>query len=313
MKKNDKIFVAGHRGLVGSAILRKLQSEGYANVIVRSHGELDLLRQDEVEKFFSAERPDIVFLAAAKVGGIMANMTHQADFLYENLQIQNNVIHSAARSGVKQFVFLASSCIYPRESPQPIKENYFLNGPFEPTNEGYAIAKMAGMKLCGFFAKSGVWDCYNVVPCNLYGPGDNFDPVGSHVMAALVRRFVDAADSGSGEVVCWGTGTPRREFLHSDDLVRGMFKLLENNPFGAEPVNIGLGSDISIKDLAEIVSKKSGFGGRIVWDTTKPDGMMRKLMDSAKAREIGFVPEIDIEKGVGLLIDEYRRVKKQTR
>jgi GDP-L-fucose synthase len=305
--KNAKIYVAGHNGMVGSAILRRLRHEGYCNIVTRSRAELDLLRQSDTEDFFAAVRPEAVFLTAARVGGIMANMTNQAAFLYENLQIQNNVIHSASRNGTKKFIFLGSSCIYPRECPQPIKEDYFLTGPFEPTNEGYAIAKIAGMKLCAHLASEGVWDAATVIPCNLYGPGDNFDPASSHVMAALTKRFADAVKDGEKRVTCWGTGTPRREFLHADDLARGAVMLFENNPYGAEPVNLGYGSDITIKELAGTIAEAAGFKGDIVWDESKPDGMRRKLMDAARARAIGFVPEIDIEKGARLLIEEYRR------
>jgi GDP-L-fucose synthase len=305
---DTRIFVAGHRGMVGSAILRRLEADGYRNVIVRSHSELDLLDQRSVEVFFAAERPEAVFLAAARVGGIMANMTNQAAFLYENLQIQNNVMKSAADNGTKKFIFLGSSCIYPRDCPQPIKESYFLSGAFEPTNEGYAIAKIAGLKLCDYLTKEGIWDGITVVPCNLYGPGDNFDPGNSHVMAALVRRFVDAAASGCRGVTCWGTGSPMREFMHVDDLVRGLFLLIENNPYGSEPVNLGYGGDITIGELAEVIAGKSGFGGEIIWDPTKPDGMPRKLMDATRARGIGFAPSIDIEHGVELLISEYKKI-----
>ena len=292
MDKRSKIYVAGHRGMVGSAILRRLASDGYENIVTRTREELDLLRQDDVERFFAAERPEVVFLAAARVGGIMANMTHQAAFLYENLTVQNNVMWAASRNGTRKFIFLGSSCIYPKDCPQPIKEDYFLTAPFEPTNEGYAIAKVAGMKLCGYFAREGAWDGVTVIPCNLYGPGDNFDTDGSHVMAALVKKFADAADFGSPGVTCWGTGEPRREFMHVDDLIRGMFLLLGNNPYGSEPVNLGYGSDITIRDLAEMIAGASGFSGDILWDETKPDGMMRKLMDAERARAIGFVPEI---------------------
>ena len=307
MDKRSKIYVAGHRGMVGSAILRRLASDGYENIVTRTREELDLLRQDDVERFFAAERPEVVFLAAARVGGIMANMTHQAAFLYENLTVQNNVMWAASRNGTRKFIFLGSSCIYPKDCPQPIKEDYFLTAPFEPTNEGYAIAKVAGMKLCGYFAREGAWDGVTVIPCNLYGPGDNFDTDGSHVMAALVKKFADAADFGSPGVTCWGTGEPRREFLHVDDLVRGMFLLLGNNPYGSEPVNLGYGSDITIRDLAEMIAGASGFSGDILWDETKPDGMMRKLMDAERARAIGFVPEISPERGISILLDEYRR------
>ena len=305
MRINAKIYVAGHNGMVGSAILRRLRADGYENLIVRDRLTLDLLNQAAVNRFFEEEKPEFVFFAAARVGGIMANMTHQADFLYENLQIQNNVMHAASKNETKKFIFLGSSCIYPRDCPQPIKEEYFLSSPFEPTNEGYAIAKIAGMKLCDFLTREGVWDGISIIPCNLYGPRDNFDPESSHVMAALVKRFVDAVHSGARTVTCWGTGNPRREFLHVDDLVRGMFMMLGRNPYGSEPVNIGFGRDVTIKQLAEIIAQKSGFQGEIIWDTTKPDGMMRKLMDTARARAIGFLPEIGIEKGVELLISEY--------
>lgn len=294
--------------MVGSAICRRLSLEGYKNVVTRSRAELDLLDQACVGRFFAQEHPEVVFLAAARVGGIMANMTHQADFLYENLQIQNNVMHAAGQNGVREFVFLGSSCIYPKDCPQPIRESYFLTAPFEPTNEGYAIAKVAGMKLCGYMAQAGVWDGMTVIPCNLYGPGDNFDPESSHVMAALVKRFADAADADLASVTCWGTGTPRREFLHVDDLVRGIFMLLDDNPYGAEPINLGFGSDIAIRELAKIIAKKAGFKGKILWDESKPDGMARKLMDNARARAIGFSPEIDIETGVARLISEYRSI-----
>jgi GDP-L-fucose synthase len=307
MDKRAKIYVAGHRGMVGSAILRRLVADGYESIVTRAHAELDLLRQDDVDDFFAAERPEVVFLAAAMVGGIMANMTSPADFLYRNTQIQNNVMNAARRWGVKKFVFLGSSCVYPRDCPQPMKEEYFLTGPFEPTNEGYAIAKIAGMKLCAYLAGEDVWECVSVIPCNLYGPGDNFDPIGSHVMAALVKRFADAASSGEERVVCWGTGAPRREFLHVDDLARGVMMLAKNNPYGAEPVNIGCGSDVTIRELADIIARETGFGGEIIWDATKPDGMPRKLMDAGRARAIGFVPEISLEMGIRMFIDDYRR------
>jgi GDP-L-fucose synthase len=309
MDKHTKIYIAGHRGMVGSAIFRRLAADGYENIVTRTRAELDLLRQNDVDDFFAAERPEAVFLAAAMVGGIMANMTNPADFLYMNTQIQNNVMNAARRAGVKKFVFLGSSCVYPRDCPQPMKEEYFLTGPFEPTNEGYAIAKIAGMKLCGYLAGEGVWECVSVIPCNLYGPGDNFDPGGSHVMAALVKRFADAAASGQGHVVCWGTGTPRREFLHVDDLARGITMLAENNPYGSEPVNIGYGGDVTIKELADIIAGETGFGGEIIWDAAKPDGMPRKLMDATRARNMGFTPEISLEKGIRMFVGDYRRTR----
>jgi GDP-L-fucose synthase len=295
--------------MVGSGILRKLVSEGFKNIVTRTHGELDLLDQRLVEDFFKRERPEIVFLAAARVGGILANMRNQAIFLYENLQIQNNVMWAASRNGTKKFIFLGSSCIYPRECPQPIKEDYFLTGPFEPTNEGYAIAKIAGLKLCGHLSRDGMWSGMSVIPCNLYGPGDNFDSINSHVMAGLVKRFTDAADFGADSVVCWGTGAPRREFLHVDDLARAIFMLLESNPYGSEPINVGYGRDVSIAELACIVAEKSGFDGEILWDVNKPDGMRRKLMDSSKIKQLGFVPKIALESGIESLIMEYRRTR----
>jgi GDP-L-fucose synthase len=311
MDKNSKIYVAGHRGMVGSAILRRLRADGYENIVTKSRCELDLLIQRDVDDFFASERPDVVFLAAARVGGIMANMTNQADFLYENLQIQNNVMRAASRNGTKKFIFLGSSCIYPASCPQPIKEEYFLTAPFEPTNEGYAIAKAAGMKLCGFLARDGIWDGITIIPCNLYGPGDNFDPATSHVMAAMVKRFADAADFCERSVTCWGTGTPKREFLHVDDLARGIFMLLENNPYGAEPVNIGYGADVTIRGLADIIAEKSGFRGEISWDGAKPDGMMQKLMDASRARAIGFEPQISLEDGIESFISDYRKLRKR--
>lgn len=312
ISKESKIYVAGHQGMVGSAIMRRLEAEDYRNTVVRTRGELDLLDQASVWRFFEQEKPEVVFLAAARVGGIMANMTDLTGFLYENLQIQNNVIHSAAVSGVNRFIFLGSSCIYPLNAPQPLKEDSFLTGPFEPTNEGYALAKIAGMRLCSYLANDGVWDCLNIIPCNLYGPGDNFDSVSSHVMAALVKRFTDAEGSGENEVVCWGTGVAKREFLHVDDLVGGMFMLLESNPYGGEPVNIGYGTDVSIKELAELIANQCAFSGRIAWDKTKPDGMKRKLMDNSRMQKLGFKPRVSLERGVALLIDEYRSLGRMT-
>jgi GDP-L-fucose synthase len=307
MDKNQKIYVAGHRGMVGSAILRRLREDAYGNVVTRTHAEIDLTRQDDVDAFFASERPEVVFLAAARVGGIMANMTNQAAFLYENLQIQNNVMRAASRNGTKKFIFLGSSCIYPRDCPQPIKEEYFLTAPFEPTNEGYAIAKVAGMKLCGYLSREGVWDGITVIPCNLYGPGDNFDPESSHVAASLVKRFADAKAAGESVVTCWGSGYPRREFLHVDDLVRGIFMMLENNPYGSEPVNVGYGLDMTIRELADIIASRTGFEGDIIWDRSKPDGMMQKLMDTTRARSIGFEPNISIDRGMEMFIEYYRR------
>jgi GDP-L-fucose synthase len=281
--------------------------------VTRTRAELDLLRQTDVERFFASERPDVVFLAAARVGGIMANMTRGAAFLYENLEIQNNVMRAASTNGTGKFIFLGSSCIYPRDCPQPIKEEYFLTGPFEPTNEGYAIAKIAGMKLCGYLAAQGAWEGISVIPCNIYGPGDNFDPFSSHVAASLVGKFTDAAEAGAKSVTCWGTGTPRREFLHADDLARGIMMLADNNPYGGEPVNIGYGSDMTIRELAETIADAAGFEGEIAWDPSKPDGMPRKLMDSARARAIGFEPRIAPKEGLRKLIEHYRTLPGRQR
>lgn len=306
MDKGMKIFVAGHRGMVGSAIVRRLAALGYECVVTRTHDELDLLDQRAADAFFAHERPAAVFLAAAKVGGIMANMTAQADFLYENLQIQNNVMHSAASHGVERFVFLGSSCIYPREAPQPIREEHFLTGPFEPTNEGYAIAKIAGMKLCKYLHEAGVWRGTCVIPCNLYGPGDNFHETKSHVMAALARRFVEAVRDGAESVTCWGTGAVRREFLHVDDLARAAVMFFEDDPYSPEPINVGYGTDVTIRELADIVARAAGFNGRIEWDTSKPDGMARKLMSTERARAAGFEPEIGLEDGVRGFVETCR-------
>lgn len=300
----DKIFLCGHRGMVGSAILRALQKNGFSDIILRNRQELDLLDQLAVDRFFAEERPDGVILAAARVGGIGVNTRYPYEFLYENLQIQNNTMHAALKHGVGKFVFLGSSCIYPRECPQPMKEEYLMTGPLEPTNEGYALAKIAGLRLLQYLRGEYGMKNLSVMPCNLYGPNDTFDPVRAHVMAALVRKFVDARESGVNEVILWGTGTARREFLHVDDFARALMLLIQRWK-SAEIVNIGCGEDVSIQELAGMVAKASGYGGKILWDSTKPDGMPRKCLDISKLTKIGFVPEISLHSGIEQLVRLY--------
>ncbi|KAM1683718.1 hypothetical protein TB2_034371 [Malus domestica] len=299
--KSAKIFVAGHRGLVGSAIFRKLQALGFTNLVLRTHAELDLTRQADVESFFAAEKPRFVILAAAKVGGIHANNTYPADFIAVNLQIQTNVIDAAYRFGVKKLLFLGSSCIYPKFAPQPIPENALLTGPLEPTNEWYAIAKIAGIKMCQAYRIQYNWDAISGMPTNLYGPHDNFHPENSHVLPALMRRFHEAKVKGAEEVVVWGTGSPLREFLHVDDLADGVVFMMESYS-GLEHVNVGSGKEVTIKELAELVKEVVGFGGRLVWDSTRPDGTPRKLMDSSKLAGLGWTPKISLKDG---LVDTY--------
>ncbi|KAM1457657.1 hypothetical protein ACFX13_035671 [Malus domestica] len=299
--KSAKIFVAGHRGLVGSAIVRKLLALGFTNLVLRTHAELDLTRQADVESFFAAEKPRFVILAAAKVGGIHANNTYPADFIAVNLQIQTNVIDAAYRFGVKKLLFLGSSCIYPKFAPQPIPENALLTGPLEPTNEWYAIAKIAGIKMCQAYRIQYNWDAISGMPTNLYGPHDNFHPENSHVLPALMRRFHEAKVKGAEEVVVWGTGSPLREFLHVDDLADGVVFMMESYS-GLEHVNVGSGKEVTIKELAELVKEVVGFGGRLVWDSTKPDGTPRKLMDSSMLAGLGWTPKISLKDG---LVDTY--------
>ncbi|NOY39729.1 MAG: GDP-L-fucose synthase, partial [Nitrospirae bacterium] len=297
MHKSSRIYVAGHRGLVGSAIVRRLQSEGYTDIITRTHSELDLVRQVEVEEFFKKERPEYVFLAAAKVGGIVANNTYPAEFIYTNLMIQTCILHAAYLSGVKKLVFLGSSCIYPKFAPQPMKEEYLLTGELEPTNEPYAVAKIAGIKMCQAYNRQYGTSFISVMPTNLYGPNDNFDLENSHVLPAMIRKFHEAKaiDSNSKPVVLWGTGSPRREFLHVDDLADACLFLMENydiNP-GIDPalINIGTGKDITIKELAGLIKETVGFNGSITWDTTRPDGTPRKLLDVTKLKSLGWEPK----------------------
>jgi GDP-L-fucose synthase len=292
-----KIYVAGHRGLVGGAIWRELSDRGCVNLVGRTRSELNLLDQAAVDKFYEAEKPQWVFVAAAKVGGILANDRHPAEFLYENLQIQSHLIHGAWKAGVRKLMFLGSSCIYPRLAPQPLKETALLSGPLEPTNEWYAIAKIAGIKMCQAYRRQYRCDFISVMPTNLYGPNDNYDAQSSHVLPALIRKFHEAKVSGSPSVTCWGSGAPLREFLHSVDLARACVFLMENYS-GEDFLNIGYGSDISIHDLANLVARVIGYSGEILWDKTKPDGTPRKLMDSSNILAMGWKPQIELEAGI---------------
>lgn len=308
METDSRIYVAGHRGLVGSAIVRLLKKNGFKNIICKTSSELDLRDPHAVKSFFSEQKPDYVFLAAAKVGGINANMTYPADFIFENLAIQNAVIKACADHKVKKLCFLGSSCIYPRECPQPIKEDYLLTGPLEPTNEGYALAKIAGLKMVKYFHQQYGLSAICPMPCNLYGQGDSFDLANSHVLSALVRRFVDARDNNDSTITLWGSGIARREFLHVDDLARAVLFLMDNydNP---EVINVGSGKDISIKELAMKISEMVGFKGEIMWDTSKPDGMLRKCLDTSRINELGFSPEISLTEGIKGVIAEYKAIK----
>ncbi len=304
MDIHSKIYVAGHKGLVGSALCRLLNALGYPSVVGRTRQELDLLNAAAVDRFFDEERPEYVFVAAAKVGGIEANRSRPAEFLYENHQLQNHLIHASQRYGVKKLLFLGSSCIYPRLSPQPIPESALLSGPLEETNQWYAIAKIAGIKLCQAYRRQYGSDFVSAMPTNLYGPGDNYDLQGSHVLPALIRRFHEAKQRGDSRVVLWGTGTPRREFLHSDDLARACIFLMEH--YSDEPIlNIGSGQEVTIAELAELVRKVVGFVGEVEWDHSKPDGTPRKLLDSSKIRELGWKPEIGLEEGIRRVYGEY--------
>ena len=304
MKKDAKIYVAGHRGMVGSAIVRKLQQEGFDNLLTRTSAELDLRNQQAVADFFASEKPDYVFLAAAKVGGIVANNTYRADFLYENLAIQNNVIHQAYLTNVKKLMFLGSSCIYPKLAPQPLKEEYLLTGLLEPTNEPYAIAKIAGIKLCDAYRDQYGCNFISVMPTNLYGYNDNYHPQNSHVLPALIRKFHEAKTKNEPEVSIWGTGTPKREFLFADDLADACYFLMQtyNEP---NLINIGTGEDISIKNLALLIKNKVGYTGSLNFDTTKPDGTPRKLMDVSKLHGLGWKHRIELEEGIALAYADF--------
>lgn len=304
MQSNDNIYIAGHRGMVGSAIKRRLETAGFTNFITRTSAELDLRNQQAVEDFFAAEKPDHVFLAAAKVGGIMANNTYRAEFLYDNLMIQNNVIHQAYKAGVKKLMFLGSSCIYPKMAPQPLKEEYLLTGLLEPTNEPYAIAKIAGIKMCDAYRAQYGCNFISVMPTNLYGPNDNYDLNNSHVLPALLRKFHEAKINNHPEVVVWGTGTPKREFLHADDMADACFHLMQHyNEEGL--VNIGIGEDISIGDLAALIQKITGYSGKLIFDHTKPDGTPRKLMDVSKLHNLGWKAKISLEDGIKAVYTEH--------
>jgi len=297
VNEDSRIYVAGHRGLVGSAILRRLQAAGYRRVIVRSRQELDLTDQTAVDRFFAAERPEYVFLAAARVGGILANSTRPAEFIRDNLMIQTNVIDAAYRHGVRKLLFLGSSCLYPRLAPQPMKEEYLLGGPLEPTNDAYAVAKIAGIKMCQAYRTQFGFAAICPMPTNLYGPGDDFDLNNAHVLPALLRKFHEARTSGAPEVVVWGSGTPRREFMHVDDLADACLFLMEvyDSP---EIINVGVGTDVTIAELAELIRQIVGYSGRIVFDPSKPDGMPRKLLDVSRLRALGWRPRIPLEEGI---------------
>ncbi len=306
MKSDARIYVAGHRGMVGSAIWRELSRQGFASLIGKTHSELDLLNTAAVEKFFAAEKPEYVFIAAARVGGILANDKYPANFLFENLQIQNNLIHNAKMSGVKKLLFLGSSCIYPKLAPQPLKEESLLSGPLEPTNEWYAVAKIAGIKLCEAYRRQYGCDFISAMPTNLYGSNDNYDLESSHVLPAFIRKFHEGKTTGAKTVTCWGSGEVRREFLHADDLAAACVFLMRH--YSEEQfINVGWGAELTIKALAEQVRRIVGFAGEIVWDTTKPDGTPRKLMDNSRIFALGWKPKIDLETGIRLAYDDFLR------
>jgi GDP-L-fucose synthase len=309
MELSSKIFVAGHRGMVGSAIWRELESRGFRNLIGKGRKDLDLLNQAAVQNFFETERPDYVFLAAAKVGGIQANQNEPAAFIYENLQVQCNVIHSAWKSGVKKLLNLGSSCVYPKLAPQPMKEEYLLTAPLEPTNEWYAVAKIAGIKLCQAYRRQHGADFISAMPTNLYGTNDNFDLNNSHVVPAMIRKFHEAKIAGRTEVVLWGTGTPRRELMHADDLARACVFLMENYSHESL-INVGTGSDVTIAELAELVKNIVGYKGAIVWDKSKPDGTPRKLLDVSRLSALGWKPQIELGAGLQLAYDAFLKNAK---
>jgi GDP-L-fucose synthase len=304
MDKDARIFVAGHKGMVGSAIVRELERQGYTNIITRTHRELDLTRQDQVETFFDKEKPEYVFLAAAKVGGIMGNVTAKADFMYENMMIEMNVIHAAWKNGCKKVEFLGSSCIYPRMAPQPITEDALLTSSLESTNEAYALAKISGLKYCEYLNSQYGTDYISVMPAGLYGPNDNYHPEHSHVLPALIRRFHEAKLEGKESVTCWGDGSPLREFLYVDDLAN-LCVFLMNNYSGNETVNAGSGKELTIKELTGLVAKVVGYTGRIEWDTSKPNGTPRKLLDVSKAKKLGWTYKTELEDGIRLAYDDF--------
>ena len=302
MNRHDRIYIAGHRGLVGSAVHRRLLADGFDNLVLRTSRELDLRDQQAVERFFAAEKPDQVFLAAAKVGGILANDTYPAEFIYDNLMMEANVIHSSYRHGVRKLLALGSTCIYPKLAPQPLKEEYLLSGPLEPTNEWYAVAKIAGIKLCEAYRRQYGCRFFAAMPTNLYGPGDNFDLEKSHVLPAMIRKFHEAKERGDDSVVLWGSGKPMREFLHVDDLADACLFLMDRYE-GPGIINIGVGKDISIADLAARVSDVVGFRGRIVYDATKPDGTPRKLVDITKLQALGWRARVELHEGIQTTYD----------
>ena len=304
MEKDARIYVAGHRGMVGSAIVRELERQGYTNILTRTHKELDLTRQEAVDRFFAGEKPEYVFLAAAKVGGIAANVSALADFMYENMMLEMNVSHAALRNGCRKLLFLGSSCIYPRMAPQPMKEGCLLTGELEKTNEAYALAKISGLKYCEFLNRQYGTDFISVMPTNIYGPNDNYHPEHSHVLPALIRRFHEAKEAGLKEVTCWGDGSPLREFLYVDDLA-DLCVFLMNNYSGNEIVNAGTGKELSIKDLTELVAKAIGYTGEILWDTSKPNGTPRKLLDVSKAAALGWTYRTELEEGIRLAYDDF--------
>lgn len=305
MQPISRIYVAGHCGLVGSAIWRELQSLGFRHLIGRSHAELELLDAAAVQRFYEQERPAYVFVAAARVGGILANRSQPAQFIYENLQIQNNLIHGAWQAGVKKLLFLGSSCIYPRHSPQPMKEEHLLTGPLESTNQWYAIAKIAGVMMCQAYRRQYGCDFISAMPTNAYGLNDNFDPQTSHVLPALIRKFHEAKTAAMPAVTCWGSGQPRREFIFADDLARACVFLMEHYS-DEQLINIGFGSDVTIRELAEAIRRIIGYEGEIAWDTAKPDGTPRKLLDSTRLFALGWKPQVDLETGIRLAYDDFK-------
>ena len=302
--RNARIYVAGHRGLVGSAIWHELQRRGFSHLIGRTHAELDLLDAAAVQRFYALEEPEFVVDAAAKVGGILANNQYPAEFLFQNLQIQNNLIHGAYVAEVRKLLFLGSACVYPRLAPQPLKGEYLLTGPLEPTNQWYAVAKIAGIKLCEAYRRQYGCDFISALPANLYGPNDNYDLQSSHVLPALIRKFHEAKVASVPTVTCWGTGSPLREFLYADDLARACVFLLERY-CEEQFINVGSGCEVSVRELTETVKRAVGYGGEIVWDTSKPDGMPRKLMDSSRLFALGWRPQIDLETGIRLAYDDF--------
>ncbi len=310
MERGAKIYVTGHKGMVGSAIVRELARQGYKNLVVRTHDELDLTRQEDVEAFFEEEKPDYVFHAAGKVGGIVANQSANADFLYENMMMAMNVIHAAVKAGVKKLEFLGSSCIYPRMAPQPMPESCLLTGALEKTNEGYALAKISGLKYCEFLNRQYKTDFISVMPTNLYGPNDNYHPENSHVLPAMIRRFHEAKISNAQSVTCWGDGSPLREFLYVDDLANLCVFLMERYS-GNETINAGTGIEISIKELAYLVARIVGYKGGILWDTARPNGTPRKLLDIRKAKEMGWQYKTNLEQGIMLAYEDFLQSTKK--